>query len=193
MLVTTVLQERETERGLGSQCKGTLLQPGGCSHPQTQMPNIFSSWLSDPTQPKSWRNPLAQNPHFFPPGVIPKDFLRGTCLEADVPQQVEVLGVVADVLLEPGVVHVVGVVLGEGEVGVAHHLLARVGEDGAVDACPAFLHMLLEEYMSRGLWLEGMKGHVLPQGVSSAPQSLDLQLWVSSTARGASHRNPGKP
>lgn len=193
MLVTTVLQERETERGLGSQCKGTLLQPGGCSCPQTQMPNIFSSWLSDPTQPKSWQDPLAQNPHFFPLGVIPKDFLRGTYLEADVPQQVEVLGVVADVLLEPGVVHVVGMVLREGEVGVAHHLLARVGEDGAVDACPAFLHMLLEEYMRRGLWLEGMKGRVLPQGVSSAPQSPDLQLWVSSTARGASHRNPGKP
>lgn len=110
----------------------------------------------------------------------------------DVPQQVEVPGIVTDVLLEPGVVHVVGVVVREGEVGVAHHLLARVGEDGAVDACSAFLHMLLEGYMSRGLWLEGMKGHVLPQGVSSAPQSPDLQLWVSSTARGASHGHPGK-
>lgn len=165
----------------------------GVLTPRLKCQIFFPAGYLTPPNQKAGKTRLHKTHIFFPPGVIPKDFLRGTCLEADVPQQVEVLGVVADVLLEPGVVHVVGVVLGEGEVGVAHHLLARVGEDGAVDACPAFLHMLLEEYMSRGLWLEGMKGRVLPQGVSSAPQSPDLQLWVSSTARGASHRNPGKP
>lgn len=165
----------------------------GVLTPRLKCQIFFPAGYLTPPNQKAGETRLHKTHIFFPPGVIPKDFLRGTCLEADVPQQVEVLGIVADVLLEPGVVHVVGVVLGEGEVGVAHHLLARVGEDGAVDACPAFLHMLLEEYMSRGLWLEGMKGRVLPQGVSSAPQSPDLQLWVSSTARGASHRNPGKP
>lgn len=66
-------------------------------------------------------------------------------LEADVPEEVKMLCVVTDVLMEPCVVYVVGVVIGEGEVGVAHHLLAGIGEDSAVDASSAFLWLFLEE------------------------------------------------
>lgn len=60
------------------------------------------------------------------------------------PEQVEVLSILADVVLEPGIVHVVGVVIGKGEVRVTHHLFAGVGEDSAVDAGSAFLCLVLE-------------------------------------------------
>lgn len=67
-----------------------------------------------------------------------------TYLKADVLEKVKMLCVVTDVLLEPCVVHIVGVVIGEGEVRVAHHLLAGIGEDSAVDASSAFLWLFLE-------------------------------------------------
>lgn len=60
------------------------------------------------------------------------------------PEEVKVLSILADVVLEPGVVHVVGVVVREGEVRVTHHLFAGVGEDSAVDAGSAFLCLVLE-------------------------------------------------
>lgn len=63
--------------------------------------------------------------------------------EADVPQQVEAPGVHAEVLHDLGVVHVVGEVVGDGEVAEAHHLLGGVDDDGAVDAGAALLRLLL--------------------------------------------------
>lgn len=63
--------------------------------------------------------------------------------EADVPQQVEAPGVHAEVLHDLGVVHVVGEVVGDGEVAEAHHLLGGVDDDGAVDAGAALLGLLL--------------------------------------------------
>lgn len=60
------------------------------------------------------------------------------------PEEVKELSILADVVLEPGVVHVVGVVVREGEVRVTHHLFAGVGEDSAVDAGSAFLCLVLE-------------------------------------------------
>lgn len=54
------------------------------------------------------------------------------------------LCVVTDVLLELCIVYIVGVVIREGEVRVAHHLLAGIGEDSAVDASFAFLWLFLE-------------------------------------------------
>lgn len=59
-------------------------------------------------------------------------------------EKVKVLGILADVVLEPGVVHVVGVVIREGEVRVTAHLFAGVGEDSAVDAGSAFFCFVLE-------------------------------------------------
>jgi len=70
--------------------------------------------------------------------------LQAFYLELYEPEQVEVLSILADVVLEPGIVHVVGMVIGEGEVRVTHHLFAGVGEDGAVDAGSAFLCLVLE-------------------------------------------------
>lgn len=66
--------------------------------------------------------------------------------EADVAEQVEVLGVHAEVLHDLGVVHVVGEVLRDGEVAEAHHLLGGVDDDGAVDAGTAILGALLWEW-----------------------------------------------
>lgn len=65
------------------------------------------------------------------------------------------LCIVTDVLMEPCVVYVVGVVIGEREVRVAHHFLARIGEDSAVDASSAFLWLFLEGEERGGLQLEG--------------------------------------
>lgn len=70
----------------------------------------------------------------------------GSHPESDVAEQVEVLGVHAEVLHDLGVVHVVGEVLRYEEVAEAHHLLGGVDDDRAVDAGAALLGVLLQEW-----------------------------------------------
>lgn len=72
--------------------------------------------------------------------------------EADVAEQVKVLGVHAEVLHDLGVVHVVGEVVGDGEVTEAHHLLGSVDDDGAVDAGAALLGLLLQTWGMAQCW-----------------------------------------
>ena len=61
---------------------------------------------------------------------------------ADVLVELEVLGVVFEVLPHLRVVHVVGVVLGDRVVTVAHHLLAGVDDSGTHHARLAVPHLL---------------------------------------------------
>lgn len=80
--------------------------------------------------------------------------------EADVAEQVEVLGVHAEVLHDLGVVHVVGEVLRDGEVAEAHHLLGGVDDDGAVDAGTAILGALLWEWGMVQWWPRERRGRM---------------------------------
>lgn len=85
--------------------------------------------------------------------------------------EVEVLGVLADILLEPGMACVFGEVIQEGEVGITHHLFAGAGEESVVGAGSAFLCLLLEQ---------GQHGCV-PLGVMTpAPTPLDTITTISS-------------
>jgi len=98
--------------------------------------------MSDPCTPPAPLTPC-------PPGSHP---------EADVAEQVEAPGVHAEVLHDLGVVHVVGEILGDGEVAEAHHLLGGVDDDGAVDAGAALLGELLREQGTAQCWHGGGDG-----------------------------------
>lgn len=71
------------------------------------------------------------------------NFLIPSYVKSCVFQEVFFFGKCSNVFLELAVVHEVGEVIGIREVGEAHHLFGRVGEDWPVDAGPAFLHAVL--------------------------------------------------
>lgn len=66
-------------------------------------------------------------------------------LKTDVLQDAEVFCVHLEVLHEPGVVYVVGVVFGEREVTEAHHFLGSVGRHRFVDTGPSLQSIFLQE------------------------------------------------
>lgn len=80
-----------------------------------------------------------------PPTTHCPSLLQAFYLEPYVLEQVEVLGVRADILREPGMVCVFGEAVQEGEVGITHRVFTGAGEDSAVDAGSAFLCLLLEQ------------------------------------------------
>lgn len=105
--------------------------------------------------------------------LLPPPRPPGSHPEADVAEQVKVLGVHAEVLHDLGVVHVVGEVLRNGEVAEAHHLLGGVDDDGAVDAGTAVLRALLWERGTAQCWARGMMG-LLPALPGTSPVGAGL-------------------
>lgn len=117
-----------------------------------------------------------------PPAQVPTatccpSLLQTFYLELYVPTQIKVLGILADVVLDPGIVHIVGVVIREGEVRVTHHLFAGVGEDGAVDAGSAFLCLVLEGEECGRVPLQGLgAGGMTPACPGALHQQIQIPL-----------------